>query len=227
MIRLSEPLPELFTRSKVLILDFAQIKPGTPNEANIKAFFDQSVASGQNPRLPANRQRFNNRLIALSNCRYLVGRYGEDRIAMLADTPAGKEGRTIHMAIDVFSKSLEPVYAPADGEIIISDYEAGFGEYGNYIIFKPADEDYYVFFGHLANDRIGTATVKRGQLLAHLGDYPDNENGGWSRHLHIQILKDLPGVGMTPDGYSSRQNYTKNSLDYPNPLSYFSDWQAR
>jgi hypothetical protein len=156
--------------------------------------------------------------------RYLIGGYGEDRVAMLADTPAGKSGRTIHMALDIFSKDLEPLSAPCDGEIVASDYEEGFGEYGNYLILKPTESDYYLFFGHLGSDTIGIGPVKTGQLLSHLGDYKDNENGGWSRHLHLQVLKELPLKGSTPKGYSSKDDFTASSLLYPNPLNYFADW---
>jgi murein DD-endopeptidase MepM/ murein hydrolase activator NlpD len=157
----------------------------------------------------------------------LVGSYGEDRVAMLADTPAGREGRTIHMAVDIFTNQLEPVFAPISGNIISSGYEEGFGEYGNYIILKPDNGDYYIFFGHLSSDKNGLGSVKQGQTIAHLGDYTNNENGGWSRHLHLQILTELPLKGMTPDGYSTRADFAKNKLLYPNPMTYFPEWQLR
>ncbi len=222
---LFQPLPQLFTRSKVLTLDFAQISASTPDEANIEQYFKDAVKRSINPRLPENRQAFNNKLLETSGARYLIGRYGEDRIAMLSDTPAGKEGRTIHMAVDIFCKEQEPVRAPSDGEVVRSDYEAGFGEYGNYLIFKPEGEAFYIFFGHLANDRIATGHVTQGQLLAHLGDYPGNENGGWSRHLHVQILNELPPEGTTPDGYSTKENFEHNALLYPDPVGYFEGWE--
>lgn len=222
---LSEPLEELFTRSRKIILDFSELTDVLPRDQNIEQYFKKSLASGVNPRLPENRQRFNNTVLARTGSRYLIGGYGEDRIAMLADTPAGKQGRTIHMAIDIFSKDIEPVYAPCDGEIIRSDYEEGFGEYGNYIFFKPNERDFYVFFGHLSADKIGTGSVKKGQVIAQLGDYTDNENGGWSRHLHLQIVTQLPLEGKTPDGYSTKEEFEANAKIYPDPMDYFLEWK--
>lgn len=224
---LTEPLEGLFTRSKVVLLDFSQITPSTPREENIQSFFEGTMKNNENPRLPQNRQQFNNRMLEKTGARYLIGRYGEDRVAMLADTPAGKEGRTIHMAIDIFCKELEPVVAPVSGMIVRSDYEEGFGEYGNYIILQPANADYYLFFGHLANDRIPIGPVEQGQLLAHLGDYKNNENGGWSRHLHVQILTELPEAGKTPAGYSSKKALAQNQQLFPDPMPYFPSWKLQ
>jgi murein DD-endopeptidase MepM/ murein hydrolase activator NlpD len=192
MIDLLEPMPELFSKSELLILDFSEINANFPEYENIKLFFKDMTSQGLNLRHPENRQAFNDRMIKKTNCHYLIGRYGEDRIAMLNDTPAGIEGRTIHMAVDVFASNLEPVMAPCDGEVVISSYEEGFGEYGNYLIFKPGASDFYIFFGHLSSDRNLLGLCKKGEVIAHLGDYANNENGGWSRHLHLQILKELP-----------------------------------
>jgi hypothetical protein len=224
---LMEPLPELFTRSKILILDFAQITANIPDDENIQKFFDATSRQGINARLPQNRQTFNDRLIDHSGYRYLIGRYGEDRVAMLADTPAGKAGRTIHLAIDIFCQNLETVSAPCNGEIVVSSYESGFGEYGYYIIIKPDDGDYFLFLGHLAKDRRGLGRVSAGTVVGQLGDYIDNENGGWSRHLHLQVLKELPPKGTTPAGYSTKEDFDANAKRYPNPLDYFPQWRLR
>ncbi len=227
MFNFAPPLEDLFGSSKGLTLDFAKIDPSTSNNENIEKIFLEYKARRLNPRKPENRQLINNDLLEKFNCRYLIGQYGEDRTAMLSDTPAGKEGRVIHMAIDVFSKDLEPVFSPCDGEIIESNYEPGFGEYGNYIIIHPDDADFYFFFGHLSNDKLGVGKVFRGQEIAHLGDYHENENGGWSRHLHIQILTSLPTPGATPDGYSTKEMLETNLLKYPSTLNYFSQWRIR
>ncbi len=221
MYKLAEPMPEMFTRSKIVILDFEHITQDLPDSENIKTFFRVTATTGENPRKPQNRQKFNDQMLDLTGNRYLIGRYGEDRQAMLANTPAGKAGRTIHMALDIFSKSLEAVMAPCDGEIVVSDYEEGFGEYGNYLILKPSGENYYIFFGHLGLDSLKPGVVTRGQQIAYLGDC--DENGGWSRHLHLQILNELPAKGTTPEGYSKKENFYANSLRYPNPLDYFSE----
>ncbi len=222
---LREPLAELFTKSVAMILDFAQLSSDMPDHANIQQFFETASAANKNPRLPELRQTFNDTLLDKAQSRYLIGRYGEDRRAMLADTPAGKQGRTIHMAIDIFAKNLEPVFAPCDGKIVRSDYEAGFGEFGNYIIFQPSGADFYIFFGHLSYDKKDIGKVKAGDVIAHLGDHTNNENGGWSRHLHVQILRELPPAGKTPIGYSTRATFVKNAQLFPDPLRYFTEWK--
>lgn len=227
MIQLSSPLEGLFTSSKKLVLDFSKIGESTPDEENFDKIFREYSSNNINPRQPVIRQQINDRLIDSSGYLYLIGQYGEDRSAMLADTPAGKAGRVIHMAIDVFSKNLETVYAPCDGEIVRSDFEKGFGEYGNYIIIHPSNSDFLIFFGHLSQDRPKEKTVSKGEAIARLGDYVDNENGGWSRHLHIQILKKLPAKGFTPDGYTFKNEFDNASVIYPNPLEYFPKWRLR
>jgi len=227
MSTFSAPLKDLFTSSKGLVLDFTKIDSKTPDDENFEKIFQEYSDNNLNPRLPENRQEINNSLIESSGHRYLIGRYGEDRTAMLTDTSAGKAGRVMHMAIDVFSKDLETVFSPCDGEIVRSDYEEGFGEYGNYIIIKPDVKDFYIFLGHLSWVRPREMRVTKGQAIARLGDYIDNENGGWSRHLHIQILTELPEDSVTPDGYSSKKDFGKNSTTFPNPLDYFPEWQLR
>lgn len=173
------------------------------------------------------RQLINDKVIDDTRFRYLIGQYGEDRTTMLADTPAGKEGRVMHMAIDIFSKKLEPVFSPCDGVIVRSDYEEGFGEYGNYIIIQLDNLDFYFFFGHLSWNRPGLGRVLKGNKLTRLGDYHKNENGGWSRHLHIQILSELPPEGTTPNGYSTKEDFKRNSEKYPNPLNFFAAWKLQ
>ena len=113
MIELSAPLEGLFDNSKTLVLDFSKIKPGTLYEENFEKIFQDYNSNNLNPREPANRQQINDLLINKSGYRYLIGQYGENRSAMLADTPAGRAGRVIHMAIDVFSKTLKQYIHPA------------------------------------------------------------------------------------------------------------------
>lgn len=226
---LQAPLPELFEKSKVMVLDFAHIAPGTPPEQDISAFFAESEAAGRNPRLPENRQAFNNNMLAATGMRYLVSQYGEDRIAMLRGSHIATEGRTLHMGIDIFSRDLEPVYAPCDGEIVRADREPGDHGYGNYIIMKPDETGpgmpAYIFFGHLGAAGLAEpGHVAAGEVIAELGDYVDGENGGWSRHLHLQMLADLPPEGETPIGYSTKEAFPQNSQRFPDPMQYLPGW---
>lgn len=225
-MQLHAPLPQLFTRSRLMILDFNQIPPTLTSIENIQTFFEACTLSGHNPRLPQHRQRFNNQMLEATGARYLVSRYGEDRAAMLAGSAIAAEGRTLHMGIDIFSKDLETVYAPCDGRIVRTGREPQDHGYGNYLILQPAHlPGIYFFFGHLAQRLPRVVNVRAGQPIAALGDYHLNENGGWSRHLHLQVLTELPLVGETPIGYSSRATFARNSRLFPDPMLYFPNWR--
>ncbi|HSW98865.1 MAG TPA: peptidoglycan DD-metalloendopeptidase family protein [Candidatus Saccharimonadales bacterium] len=226
MMALTEPLAQLFTRSRLMILDFADIPQDAPDEENIQHFFEACAQRGQNPRLPGNRQQFNNRMLEATGARYLVSRYGEDRAAMLTGSQIAKEGRTLHMGIDIFSRGLEPVFAPCDGEIVRTGFEDEAHSYGHYLILKPAaDIGAYIFMGHLSKGLPALGAVRAGQRIATLGDYHGNENGGWSRHLHLQFICELPPEGQTPIGYSSRAAFAENSHKFPNPFGFLPEWR--
>lgn len=222
-----EPLQEMFTQSKLMILDFALIPRGLPTAENIQLFFETQSKAGVNPRLPEHRQVFNNRMLTETGARYLVSQYGEDRSAMLAGSSIADEGRTLHMGIDIFSRELETVYAPCDGTIVRASYEDQDHGYGHYIVFKPNNAEVYFFMGHLSKKLPQLGAVKAGEAIATLGDFHDQENGGWTRHLHLQICTELPPEGQTPIGYSTKQAFAVNSLKFPNPSNYFPDWRLK
>jgi murein DD-endopeptidase MepM/ murein hydrolase activator NlpD len=214
-----ELMPELFTKSEIMILDFNQIASESPEFMNIKLFFDKSLKQGVDPKLPQNRQQFNNIFLEKTGKRYLISRYAEDRIEMLKGSQIAQEGRTFHLGIDIFSKNLEYVYAPSNAEIVATGMEEGGHSFGHYLIMKldPALSKDYLFLGHLSKHLPNLGKVTRGQVIAQLGDYIDGENGGWSRHLHVQLLAKLPINGSLPPGYSSKVDFSENLTRYPNP----------
>jgi len=224
---LQAPLSELFTRSKFMILDFAHIPVDTKPEENIQLFFEECEHQGRNPRLPENRQQFNNSMLTSTGMRYLVSQYGEDRSAMLVGSQIAREGRTLHMGIDIFSKNLENVYAPCDGEIVRTGFEDEAHSYGHYIILKPSEDiGVLFFFGHLSKELPALGSVHAGDQIATLGDYHNNENGGWSRHLHLQCIRSLPAEGQTPIGYASKTSFEEQRGNFPNPFDYFPQWHV-
>jgi hypothetical protein len=95
------------------------------------------------------------------------------------------------------------------------------------LILQPYNSDYSIFFGHLSQNKAGVGATQIGQTIGTVGDYTQNENGGWSRHLHVQILKSIPPEGTTPDGYSTEVNYAHSALQFPNPMNYFPEWQLQ
>lgn len=227
MSTLQEVVPELFTHSEVLILNFDEISDRDKHK-NIQDFMKNLEKQGGSPRRAEKRQEFNESVLKNSKSRYLIGRYLEDRRQMLKGSHIEKEGRTFHLAVDVFSINQEPVFAPCTGEIVVSNKEPGEHNYGNYIIFKPSNTNLpYIFFGHLADNEHYLGQVKAGQQIAKLGHYKNFENGGWSIHLHLQLLNELPPKGQTPIGYSSQQKLKLNNQKFPDPLKLFPNWKIK
>lgn len=217
-----EPLEGVFNNSGVVILDFAQIPSDAPPRTSIKHFFNWCADLERDPRSPEMRQEFNDLFLATYGLRYLIGRYREDRTSMLAGSQMLAEGRTVHLGIDVFASDLEPIYSPSDGQIVTTGYEDQKRGYGHYLTIKPKDREIFLFLGHLAQDLPNEGEIKKGDRIARLGNF--DENGGWSRHLHLQIMTEPPIPGETPIGYSSKQDIELNSQKFPDPKNYFPDW---
>jgi len=222
--QLLEVMPELFTRSEVLTLHFAEITRADEHK-NIQQYMQDCEQRGEDPRDASHRQGFNERVLADTDARYLIGRYGEDRIDMLKGSHIAGEGRTLHLAVDIFSRNQEPVFAPCDGEIVVSTYEPGLHNYGNYLILRPDDASLpYIFFGHLAGDTHEIGRVEAGEQIAQLGSFEQLENGGWSVHLHLQLLTKLPQNGGAPIGYSTLADLPMNQRRFPDPQNLFPQW---
>ena len=214
-----ELFPELATQSAILYLDFQQIPADLPDYQNIQKYFADCEAQGINPRSPENRQRFNNNFLQHSGKRYLIGRYGEDRIEMLRGSKIAAEGRSIHLGLDIFTKDCDPILAPCAGEVVATGQQAGKNTFGYYLIFQPDPEvmTEFIFLGHLSKELPQLGQVEAGQQLATLGDYVDDENGGWSRHVHVQLMTKLPPAGTQPRGYSTKQDMQHYLTEYPDP----------
>jgi murein DD-endopeptidase MepM/ murein hydrolase activator NlpD len=225
--RLQEFMSEVFTSSELLIWNFADITEND-NYKNIQNFMREQEARGNDPREAFHRQAFNNQVFSRTQSRYLIGRYLEDRIDILRGSHIASEGRTFHLAIDIFARTQEVVYVPCDGEIVVSAKEEGQHNYGNYLILRPNDSSLpYIFFGHLADEKATVGRqVKAGQQIGRLGSFKNLENGGWSVHLHLQLLTELPTRGQAPIGYTTKQDIDVNRQRFPDPMSIFTDWHV-
>lgn len=104
---------------------------------------------------------------------------------------------TNHKALDI-GISYKPVYAPADGYVVMAGWASG---YGNFIMIKHSNS-LYTCYGHLSQYKVSAGqTVKRGQQIAVSG----NTGVSTGPHLHFEV--------RTSASYSSRVN----------PLNYISD----
>ena len=99
------------------------------------------------------------------------------------------------MGIDVFAPAGTPVHAPLAGRVRSVVYNADPLDYGHTLILDHVTEagTFHTLYGHLGGSLPTLcqpgAEVAAGQVIAHLGDWP--ENGGWAPHLHFQIMTDM------------------------------------
>jgi murein DD-endopeptidase MepM/ murein hydrolase activator NlpD len=127
-----------------------------------------------------------------------IGRYNENRIIYRSELfKQTKSPRTIHIGLDLWSKSGTPVFAPLTGKIHSFKNNATIGDYGPTIILEHQVGDimFYTLYGHLSLDSLDNIRegqpISKGQEIARIGNYPTN--GNWSPHLHFQIITDMMG----------------------------------
>jgi 4-aminobutyrate aminotransferase-like enzyme/Ser/Thr protein kinase RdoA (MazF antagonist) len=162
-------------------------------------------ADGSDPRVPdLSAEEFDgwfNAKRAQLNTRYGIGRYGEDRTVYQTAafaSPASPERRTMHMGLDVFVDANEPLYAPIAGTVYTIHDNAIHLDYGPTLILQHKTDDgtpFYSLYGHLSPSIFELHKegdkIEVGQLIGHIGDW--DVNGGWSPHLHFQIMTDMLG----------------------------------
>lgn len=134
-----------------------------------------------------------------------VGGYDEARLIYVTGLFAHpsnwlEENRTVHLGIDLFAPAGTPVLAPLDGVVHGLRNNRGQGDYGPTIVLEhepPNGPRFYTLYGHLSarsldSLRLGER-VEAGDEIARLGTIA--ENGGWSPHLHFQVVVDMLGRG--------------------------------
>lgn len=134
-----------------------------------------------------------------------VGRYDEARLLYTSPLFANNaaptdERRMIHLGIDLFAETGSVIHAPLAGTVhAFADNNAPL-DYGPVILLRHETEDddeFFTLYGHLSRAsleglQLGKAIAK-GERIATIGT-PD-VNGGWTPHLHFQIITDLLDAG--------------------------------
>lgn len=200
---------EKLNNENTITLDFSHNNPDLMNlDLASTKVFDEYVAQQ----------------IKKSGHKYGIGGYLEHR-AIYRRSPvfgtAEADFRNIHLGIDIWTVAGAPVYCHFDGIIHSFQDNAGFGNYGATIILEHElfSRKLYSLYGHLflsdlTNLKLGQV-VKGGDLLAHIGPFP--ENGDWPPHLHFQLMWDLMGnVGDFP-GVCSKREIDKYVANCPDP----------
>ena len=143
-----------------------------------------------------------NDLLDQNEARYGIGNYGENRTSFIFEGFEGvgsPDPRTTHMAIDIWLRAPERIYAPLNGKVhMVASNDLPF-DYGTVVILSHQFEDgpeFYTLYGHLNQKstehlKVGDM-VTSGDYIATLGEV--EENGGWTPHLHFQLISDLIGI---------------------------------
>lgn len=153
-----------------------------------------------------------------SNVTYAYGGYLEKR-GLYAASPHfySSEMRDIHLGVDVWAEAHTPIYAPYDCKIHSYKYNKKRTDYGHCLILKS--QDYHILFGHLSPSYLkllaGLKNVKKGQLIGHIGE--KNTNGGWTPHLHLQLIKDIGDYNGDYPGVCAISNLDFYVRNCPNP----------
>lgn len=103
--------------------------------------------------------------------------------------------RRNHNGMDLAVPTGTPIYAAADGRVVIRKNNPG--GYGYYLSIQH-DKDYYTVYGHLSKWLVSDGqTVRAGQQIAKSG----NTGRSTGPHLHFEVLKGGPlvkGYGGVP-----------------------------
>ncbi len=155
---------------------------------------------------------------------YGLGGYLEHRaIYERADMFATREEdfRNIHLGVDIWAEAGKEVFVPLDGKVYSIQDNVGFANYGPTIILEHDYESkkLYTLYGHLSREDLNFLEpgqhVISGELLCHLGEYP--ENGDWPPHLHFQLMWDMQGLSGDYPGVCSAREKDSFAENCPNP----------
>ena len=159
-----------------------------------------------------------------------VGRYNEPRLLYPsplfgASSNPTDERRTVHLGVDFFVEPGAAVRAPLDGVVHLVANNSAPLDYGPVVILRhetDSGDEFFTLYGHLSKEVLDGLKVGQhiasGQQFACIG--PTQENGGWTPHLHFQVILDLLALGAGFPGVaraSQRTFWTSLSPD-PNLL---------
>ncbi|HTK28551.1 MAG TPA: aminotransferase class III-fold pyridoxal phosphate-dependent enzyme [Vicinamibacterales bacterium] len=170
-----------------------------------------------------------------------IGRYGEARLLYTDDAfaaadveddagsgisrPASNrtmERRSVHLGIDLFAAAATPVHAPLDGIVhALADNDAP-QDYGPVVILRhtTAEGDaFFTLYGHLERGSLHRLRpgqpVREGEAFAAIGDA--SVNGGWTPHVHVQLIVDLLDLGCDFPGVCRASQWRLWSALCPDP----------
>ncbi len=171
-----------------------------------------------------------------------IGRYDEVRYFYTTDAFAtgddlSSEHRTVHLGVDLFVEAGSPVCAPISGVVHAFANNASPFDYGPVLILQhqiDPDVSFYTLYGHLSERSLAglklAQRIDAGEIFAATGAAA--VNGGWTPHLHFQLITDLLGLSTDYPGvcrFSERPIWHSLSPDPTLLLGIPGDmqWQRR
>jgi 4-aminobutyrate aminotransferase-like enzyme/Ser/Thr protein kinase RdoA (MazF antagonist) len=134
-----------------------------------------------------------------------IGRHDEARLlctSPLFVTGQGltEEQRTIHLGVDLFAEAGTPVYAPIAGALFAFSKNEAPEHYGPVVVLQHSTDDgdtFHTLYGHLSKRSLEGfhlgKSFDQGEQIGTIGT--PAVNGGWTPHLHFQIITDLLELG--------------------------------
>ncbi len=167
------------------------------------------------------------------------GRFAEPRALYVGAQFRGVAGaqavepRTVHIGVDLFAPPTTPIYAPLAGIVHSFADNAFNNDYGPTILLEHTLEDrrFLTLYGHLSRASLEGLEVGQtfaaGEKLAELGTA--RVNGGWTPHLHFQIILDDLGLQGNYPGVAeaSQLGIWKQACPDPNLLLRWDDPASR
>lgn len=160
-------------------------------------------------------------ILQKNKAKVAFGGYTEERNLYNENTHFSNNQRNIHIGIDLWTKAGTPVLAALDGRVYGFGFNSGKGNYGPTIILEHTIENntFYTLYGHLSTESIENLETgkffSKGQTIATLGD--SEVNGGYSPHLHFQIIKNLENNFSDYPGVCSKKDLSYYIENCPNP----------
>ena len=143
--------------------------------------------------------------LADADAAFAVGRYDEVR-ALYSGSAFGDAGRPtaerrcLHLGLDLFAPAGTAVHAPLDATVVACHDNAAAQDYGPVVILRHVTDEgtaFLTLYGHLSRETLTGLRpgqhIARGAPFATIG--APECNGGWSPHLHLQIIVDDLGLG--------------------------------
>ena len=140
-----------------------------------------------------------------SGAPFAVGRYAEVRALysgpVFGDTAAPTaERRCLHLGLDLFAPAGTAIHAPLPGVVVACADNAQPQDYGPVIVLRHRTADgtgFCTLYGHLSRESLQGLRpgrqVAQGEAFAAIG--AADCNGGWTPHVHLQLLVDDLGLG--------------------------------